>query len=125
MKAKRFEDLEIWQEARCLVTNVYKLALNQRFQKDFGLRDQIQRAAVSVMNNIAEGFERSSNAEFIRFLLISKGSAGEVRSLTYVAADLNYISEEEFKSLYDASIKIIKRISRLVTYLKENKNKPL
>jgi len=125
MIAKKFEELEIWKEAGVLVGKVYKITSKEKFSRDFGLRDQIQRASVSVMNNIAEGFEREGNAEFIRFLSISKGSVGEVRSLLYVAKDLGYINKNEFKSLYDSSLRIIKRTSKLIGYLRQNKSRNL
>ena len=79
MKIERFEDLKVWKYLRTLVTDIYKLTSDIPFAKDFGLKDQIQRASVSIMNNIAEGFERDNNKEFVRFLIYSKGSAGEVR----------------------------------------------
>ncbi len=90
-KAKRFEDLWIWQQARELVKEVYS---DFKDVRDYGFRDQVQRAGVSIMNNIAEGFERKSNAELARFLDIAKGSCGEVRSLYYTAEDLNYLDAE-------------------------------
>lgn len=122
MSAKKFEDLEIWQDARILVSKIYKTTSKTKFSKDYGLKDQIQRAAVSIMNNIAEGFEREGNAEFIRFLSISKGSAGEVRSLLYVAKDLGYINDEEFQFLFNSSLQLIKRISKLIRYLRKTKS---
>lgn len=122
MSAKKFEDLEIWKDARFLVGEIYKITSKVKFSKDYGLKDQIQRAAVSIMNNIAEGFEREGNAEFIRFLSISKGSAGEVRSLLYVAKDLGYLNDEEFQLLFNSSVQLIKRISKLISYLRKNKS---
>ena len=89
-----------------------------KFQKDYGLRDQIQRAAVSIMNNIAEGFERNSNREFIKFLAYSKGSAGEVRSMLYIALDLSYITKEEFDINYSSAINIVTQISNFIKYLR-------
>lgn len=90
--AKRFEELWIWQQARELVKTVYSdFGTESSASRDYGFRDQIQRAAVSVMNNIAEGFERQTKTEFGRFLDIAKGSCGEVRSLYYTAEDLNYL----------------------------------
>ncbi len=89
-KVKRFEDLWIWQHTRELVKEIYKDFGAGTCSKDFGFRDQIQKAGLSVMNNIAEGFERSTDAEFARFLDIAKGSCGEVRSLYYAAEDLGY-----------------------------------
>jgi four helix bundle protein len=87
MAVKQFEDLEVWREARRLPPTIYKLTKAEKFLKDFSLRDQIQRAAVSVMSNIAEGFERGGNQEFIQFLYVAKASCGEVRSQIYVALD--------------------------------------
>src|SRR5437870_6461434 len=85
MPIKHFEDLEVWKEARRLTRQVYRLTKDSRFSKDFGLSNQMQRAAVSIMSNIAEGFERGGNQEFIQFLYVAKGSCGEVRSQLYVA----------------------------------------
>lgn len=119
MKIQKFEDMKVWQDAREFVNQIYMSTSNEKFKKDFGLRDQIQRAAVSIMSNIAEGYERDSNKELIRFLQISKGSAGEVRSLTYVAKDLGYINDKEFSNHYGSSLLIIKQISNFIKYLKE------
>lgn len=121
MKVERFEDLQIWQEARELVKSIYKLTSKGPFKKDFGLKDQIQRAAVSIMNNIPEGFERNNNNEFIRFLLISKGSSGELRSLLYVSLDLNYISQNEFENIYQRTETLSKKLSRFIQYLDTNR----
>lgn len=95
-KIHRFEDIEAWQIARTLTVDIYQLTLKEGFDRDYGMKDQIRRAVVSIMNNIAEGFERGSNKDFAKFLYISRGSAGEVRSLLYVACDLGYISEDDF-----------------------------
>lgn len=119
MKIQKFEDMKVWQDAREFVSKIYKSTSNQKFSKDFGLRDQIQRAAVSIMSNIAEGYERDSNKELIRFLQYSKGSAGEVRSLLYVATDLEYLTEKEFSEYHQASISIITQISNFIKYLKQ------
>jgi len=119
MKIQNFEDMKVWQDARELVNQIYKSSSGQKFSKDFGLRDQIQRAAVSIMLNIAEGYERDSNKELIRFLQFSKGSAGEVRSLLYVAKDLGYISEKEFSNHHYSAVLIIKQISNFIKYLKQ------
>jgi len=119
MKAKSFEDLPVWQDARRLVNMIYKLTSLNKFQRDYGLRDQIQRAAVSIMNNISEGFERDNNKEFVKFLGYAKGSAGEVRSMLYIAYDLNYITEDMFNSNYNKSIDIIKQISNFKKYLRK------
>ena len=97
---KRFEDILAWQEARKMVNAIYQITREGAFSKDFGLRDQIQRAAVSVMANIAEGFDCESHVEFARFLGIARRSAVEVQSLLYAALDIGYISEDSFKNLY-------------------------
>lgn len=114
---ERFEDIKAWQAARELVSEVYRVSGRGKFEKDFGLRDQIQRASVSVMANIAEGFERGSDKEFHRFLYIAKGSAGEVRSHLFVALDLGYISDEEFSDLRAKSEEVAKSLSGFITYL--------
>src|SRR6476659_10725131 len=94
--AERFEDLRIWQEARDQVQAIYRsFQRGSAGHTDFGFRDQLQRAAVSVMNNIAEGFERKTPKDFAHFLDLSKGSCGEVRSMLYVAEDLNYVSPDQ------------------------------
>ena len=117
---KRFEDIAAWQQARALTKKVYDITKVKAFARDFGLRDQIQRAATSVMNNIAEGFERNSNAEFSRFLMIAKGSAGEVRSQLYVALDQGYITESTFQTMYGDSERIGRMIGSLMEYLQRS-----
>ena len=101
----KFEDLIAWQEARTLVKMVYKLTSDGSFSKDFGMRDQIQRASVSAMNNIAEGFDCESTAEFARFLGFARRSAVEVQSLLYAALDVDHIKQEVFKSHYEQAKK--------------------
>lgn len=101
----KFEDLIAWQEARTLVKMVYKLTSEGSFSKDFGMRDQIQRAAVSVMTNIAEGFDCESTAEFARFLGIARRSAVEVQSLLYAALDVEYVNRDVFNSYYEQAKK--------------------
>ena len=96
MTVQKFEDLVAWQKARRLTKQIYMLTASESFSRDYGLRGQIQRAAVSVMSNIAEGFERSGLPEFHQFLVIAKASCGEVRSQLYIAPDIGYISEVEF-----------------------------
>ena len=116
-KIKRFEDIEAWQAARELVSAVYRVSGRGKFEKDFGLRDQIRRAAVSVMSNIAEGFERCSDKEFSRFLYIAKGSAGEVRSHLFVALDLQYVTSDEFHDLRTRAEEVAKALSGFISYL--------
>ena len=119
-KVERFEDLEVWQGARDVVNAVYRASSNGAFARDYGLRDQIRRAVVSVPSNIAEGFSRRSNKEFIQFLFISKGSAAEVQSQLYTALDQDYISQGEFDSIYETLEVVAKQLSRFITYLKES-----
>ncbi len=114
MKINKFEDILSWQKSKTLVLTVYKLFEKH---KDFGFKNQIERASVSVMNNIAEGFERKSNNEFKYFLFVAKGSCGEVRSMLYLAKDLNKISEKDFQNLYNLTIEISKLISGLIKVL--------
>ena len=113
----RFEDIKVWQEGRELVKAVYALTRDGLFAKDWGLKDQIQRAAVSVPSNIAEGYERSGNKEFAKFLWIAKGSAGEVASQLYHAKDLAYISDADFKNVYEMANTLCAKIYRLISTL--------
>jgi four helix bundle protein len=113
MLVKNFEDLEIWKEARRLTQGIYQLTREARFSKDFGLRDQIRRAAISIMSNIAEGFERGGNQEFIQFLYVAKGSCGEVRSQLYVALDQEYVDQR----VADNLLMILKRLSVMIKHL--------
>ncbi len=101
----RFEDIQAWQEARQLVKMIYKLTNSGTVAKDFGLRDQIQRASVSAMTNIAEGFDCESKLEFARFLGIARRSAVEVQSLLYTAFDIEYITETQLKEYYEQARK--------------------
>ena len=101
-----------------MVAAIYRATSESSMKRDFGFRDQIQRASVSIMNNIAEGFERDNNKDFARFLGFSKGSAGEVRSMLYIALDLEYITKEKFNELYELSLAIVKQIAKLKKYLK-------
>ena len=114
MKINSFEDIIAWQKAKIMTVEIYQLFSDS---KDFGFKDQIQRASVSVMNNIAEGFERKSNKEFRQYLYIAKGSCGEVRSMLYLANDLKKISEKEFQQLYKLSVEISKMLSGFIKTL--------
>ena len=118
MKIKSFEDLDCWQEARLLTQNIYLATNNTSFKKDYGLVDQVRRAATSIMANIAEGFSRQGDREFTQFLFISKSSASELQSHVYVALDQKYISQEDFVKLRELLESIQKRISNLIKYLK-------
>lgn len=125
MKIKSFEDLECWQEARKLVNLVYRAIKDSRdFQKDFRLCGQITAAAVSSMGNIAEGFSRRSNNEFVQYLFISKSSAAEVQSEAYVALDQKYITQETFNKVYEQAERVSQLDSGLITYLLNKPNKP-
>ena len=114
---KTFEEINAWQNARVLVMEVYAMTGGGDFSKDYGLKDQIQRAAVSVCSNIAEGFERRGNKEFINFLWIAKGSVAEVCSQLNNAKDLGYITDERFNSLYDSAKQIGGMLFNLITIL--------
>lgn len=120
---KRFEEIESWQLARELTNWIYQVTGDGPFAADFGLKDQIRRASVSVMANIAEGFERNGNREFIHFLSIAKGSAGEVRALLYVAIDQNYIEQTQFQELVDQCQTISRKLSGLMKYLRQTERK--
>lgn len=117
---QRFEDLEVWQDARVLVKRVYQLTAKFPDHEAFGLTNQLRRAAVSVMANIAEGFERGSNSEFIQFLFMARASNAEVRSHLYVALDLNYASESEIEEIREYSERLSRRIKTLIDYLKHS-----
>ena len=115
--AEQFEDLHVWQDARVLVREIYKITRQRLFRRDFSLRDQITRAATSTMSNIAEGFERGSRKEFIQFLNIAKGSNGEVRSQLYVALDQEYVDEATFNNLRQSALALSRRIAKFISYL--------
>ena len=118
--AETFEDLRVWQTARALTDAVYEHTKSGAFSKDFGLRDQIQRAAVSIMSNIAEGFESRTRSQFIHYLGQAKASAGEVRCQLYVAKDQEYLSEAEFSELYDQAEKVARQLYRLIQHLDDS-----
>jgi four helix bundle protein len=125
MKITRFEDIEAWKEARKLVKMVYSvIKKSKEFRKDFRLINQMQDASVSSMSNIAEGFARKSNKEFIQFLYISKSSAAEVQSEVYVAIDQEYITQEDFDTIYNQADIVSKMDSGFIKYLHSQLNKP-
>ena len=115
----KFEDIEAWSDARLLVAEVYKRTKDGQLGKDFGLRDQIQRGAVSIMANIAEGFERKNSKEFAHYLRIARGSCAEVQSHLYVALDANLIDKTVFDELQAMAIKTGRKISAFQRYLKQ------
>ena len=114
----RFEDLVAWQKGRELARNIYAVTTAENFGRDYGLKDQIRRAAVSVMSNIAEGFERAGKAEFHQFLVIAKGSCAEVRSQLYVALDAGYISKTQFDGLQAQAEEVARIVGGLRASLK-------
>jgi four helix bundle protein len=115
MRVSRFEDLAVWKKSRELSLGVYRATNQGLFRHDFGLRDQIRRASVSVMSNIAEGFERYSRSEFRHFLSIARGSASEVRSQVHLARELGYLSHRESVVLLDLCLEISRMLAALHT----------
>jgi four helix bundle protein len=120
---KSFEELDIWQKARMFSRNIIRITNNVKFSPDFRLIDQIRASSGSVMDNIAEGFERSGNKEFIQFLYIAKGSCGESRSQLYRALDSGYIQEDEFNTLKEEAIALSQNISNFIKYLHHSEMK--
>ena len=119
-RIKRFEDLEAWKIARMITQDIYSATRSGDFSKDFGLRNQICRSSVSIMSNIAEGFERDGDKEFINFLSIAKASAGETQSLLYVALDQAYVTQQEFESISARLRGCSRVISGLASYLRQS-----
>jgi four helix bundle protein len=117
MKIEKFEEIQAWKEARILVKDVY-----QKFSecRDYGFKDQIQRAGISIMSNIAEGFERNTNKEFVNFLSIARGSCAELKSLLYAALDVGYIEEGVFRRLYGQINKVSGLVNGFISYLKSD-----
>lgn len=115
---RKFEDLIAWQKARLLTREIYQISRQGQFIKDYGLKDQIRRASVSVMSNIAEGFDWESSAEFARFLSIAKGSCAEVRSQLYIAYDVGYLAQEDFQQLIDLATEVSRIIGGLYKSVK-------
>ncbi len=121
-KVNSFEELNIWIESRSFNEKLYKISNNGLFDKDYDLKRQIRRASISVSSNIAEGFERNTDKEFIQFLYYAKGSAGEARSQLFLSLDLNYIKKDDFDKLYNQITGISKMISGMIKYLKKSNN---
>ena len=119
-KIERFEDIVAWQKARVLTKQIYATAKIGAFARDYGLKDQIQRSSVSTMANIAEGFERGGDKEFLQFLSDSKGSCGEVKSHLYVAVDQNYITPITFDDLYGKANEVSRLVGGFMTYLRDS-----
>jgi four helix bundle protein len=122
-RIKRFEDLESWKKARKLTNRVYEATAAGSFTRDFGLKDQIRRASISILSNIAEGFERGGDNEFLQFLAIAKGSCGEVRAQLYIAVDQGYLSQDLFERLLNNADEIGRMISGLMKYLSKSELK--
>jgi len=119
-RIEQFEDIDAWKKARELAQAIYEVTSVAEFARDFGLRDQIRRAAVSVMSNIAEGFERSEDKEFRQFLSLAKGSAGEVKAQLYVALDARFLSQEQFDQLYSLATETGRLIGGFMRYLTDS-----
>jgi four helix bundle protein len=117
---KKFEDIEAWQKSRQLTKQIYRISRTGAFARDFGLRDQIRRASVSIMSNIAEGYDRSGTGEFIQFLATAKGSAAEVKCQLYVALDEGYINNSTFDDLSKLVTEIGNMIGGLIMYLRRS-----
>ena len=117
-RIEKFEDIEAWKLARRATKLVYEVSLTERLCRDFALVNQIRRASISILSNIAEGFEREGNKEFLQFLSIAKGSYGEVRAQLYIAFDQNYIDEASFSSISETLKETSRTISGLMKYLK-------
>jgi four helix bundle protein len=121
VKIDRFEKIEAWQKARELANYIFEITSQKKFAKDYGLRDQIQRASVSVMANIAEGFGAQSNKEFTRFLGYANRSVYEVQSHLYVALDRGYLKQEDFEVIYDKAVNTTRLTKGFIRYLKSGK----
>jgi len=120
---KDFEDLKIWQMARELCRDIFRITCYELFVKDYKMKDQIKASSGSIMDNIAEGFERNGNREFIQFLTIAKGSSGESRSQLYRAFDYGYIEEKEFEELRQKAKNLSQSIGAFITYLNKSEFK--
>jgi len=119
-KIERFEDIEAWKLARDLTRLIYKITSVGKFAHDFALRDQLRRASVSILSNVAEGFERGGDKEFLQFLSTAKGSCGEVRAQLYVAVDQQYITAEQFTAISNKAVEISQMLSGLIKYLRQS-----
>ena len=120
---RSFQDLIAWQKARVLTANIYKATSQGSFARDFGLKDQIRRAAISILSNIAEGFERGGDKEFLQFLAVAKGSCGEVRAQLYIAVDQVYLPQDLFEKLSENTEEIGRLISGMMKYLRNSELK--
>jgi four helix bundle protein len=117
---ERFEDIDAWKKSRELTAMIYQFSNEPKFSRDFALRDQVRRACISVMSNIAEGFERGGDQEFHQFLSLAKASVGEVRSQLYVALDAGYLDQTMFQRSHDLTLDIGRLVAALMRYLRES-----
>lgn len=120
---QRFEELEVWKGARALARKIYLATDEGRFARDFSFRDQLRRSAISIVSNIAEGFERGGNKEFVHFLYIAKGSAGELRAQLLVASDLGYIGAEIAAEVIGAAEALSRQLSAFIKYLAQPRSR--
>ena len=118
---KRFEELDVWKAGMELCSSIYALTNTDTFSKDYGLKDQIRRSAISVPSNISEGYERDSQKQFIYFMVIAKGSCGELRTQLKIASNLNYINVEEYEKLNLECLSVSKQLAGFISYLKTKK----
>ena len=116
----RFEDIRSWRKSRELTKQIYLITSQGNFERDFGLRDQIRKASVSIVSNIAEGFERGGDQEFLQFLAVAKGSCGEVRAQLYIALDQGYLQREDFETLSTLATEVSGLLSGFMKYLKQS-----
>ena len=117
MKIRKFEDIESWKRARQLTNQIYQTTGTGKFARDFGLKDQVRRASISIFSNIAEGFERGGDKEFLQFLAMAKGSCGEVRAQLYIAFDQGYLAQDVFEGLAKNTVEIGQLISGFMKYV--------
>lgn len=117
---KRFEDVEAWKKGRELTQRIYQITSQTKFTRDYTLRDQIRRAAISITSNIAEGFDRGGNREFVQFLAIARGSASELKSQLYTALDVGYVDQKEFAELYQLAHSVVLLIGGFIKYLQQS-----
>ena len=121
MRINKFEDLNIWKLSLKITKLIYDISANKYFIKDFGLKDQIRRAAVSISSNIVEGFEKNNNNEFIRYLKIAKGSIGEVRNQLFISKEVNYISIIEFNNINKLLLDLANQTGSFISYLEKTR----
>lgn len=122
-KIKQFEDLEIWQKAAAIAIEIYVLSEQGKLKTDFGMKDQIRRAAASISDNISEGFEYDNNKDFVKFLRYAKGSAGELRNKLFILSKVGFITSEFYEDMYKRLIELSKNIAGFIKYLKEFERK--